>query len=93
MTSSMKTPMPKAMRATKEPRASTSSPEIHHERVVTVDLIADRGRLRKRGGVSGGQAAGGRGFVGGQAAGERGGVVGGPQGGRWVSWARGSARP
>ena len=85
MTSSMKTPMPKAMRATKEPRASTSSPEIHHERVVTVDLIADRGRLRKGGGVSGGQAAGGRGFVGGQAAGERGrgGVIvgGGPQGG------------
>ena len=84
MTSSMKIPIPKAIRATIEPRASTSSPEIHHERVVTVDLIADRVECA-RGGGSGGQAAGGRVVMGGQAAGERGrgGVIvgGGPQGG------------
>ena len=56
----MTSPMPKATRATREPTASTSSPEIHHERVVTVDLIADRGRLRKGGSAEGRpQGAGG----------------------------------
>ena len=93
MTSSMKTPMPKAMRATKEPRASTSSPEIHHERVVTVDLIADRGRLRKGGGSAEGRPQVGGGSWAGRPQGRGGGVVGGPQGGGWVSWARGCARP
>ena len=76
MTSSMKIPIPKAIRATIEPRASTSSPEIHHERVVTVDLIADRVECARGGGGSGGQAAGGRVVMGGQAAGERGGYRG-----------------
>ena len=82
MTSSMKIPIPKAIRATIEPRASTSSPEIHHERVVTVDLIADRVDCARGGG-----AAEGRPQVGGWSwAGRpqgRGGVIvgGGPQGG------------